>query len=92
MILLICHHTGYHDFAYPAIYEYIKEYLLLCLFAFRSKNKQGKIKVHDKQKNNVTQVLFRKIVLQDTEKCIDRPTYLENRISFETQTRPNQSA
>ena len=52
MILLIYHHTGYNDFAYPAIYEYIKEYLLLCLFAFRKTNK-AKIKVHDKKKNNV---------------------------------------
>ena len=37
-----------------AIYEYIKEYLLLCLFAFRSKNKQCQIKVHDKKTNDVT--------------------------------------
>ena len=34
--------------------KYIKEHLLFCLFAFRSKNKQGQIKVHDKKKNNVT--------------------------------------
>ena len=54
MILLIYHHTGYNDFAYPAIYEYIKKCLLLCLFAFRSKNKQDQIKAHDKKKNNVT--------------------------------------
>lgn len=54
VILPTYHHTGYNDFAYPAIYQYIKEYLLLCLFAFSSKNKQYQIKVHDKKKNNVT--------------------------------------
>lgn len=63
VILLIYHHTGYNDFAYPAIYEYIKEYLFLYLFAFRSKNKQGQITVHDKKKNNVTH----KLALKNTE-------------------------